>query len=51
MKKYKYTRVYIGGNPPMRTRKEREKVYEFLELGGFLKKLMSGSVVILKEER
>jgi hypothetical protein len=51
VKKVKYTRVFIGGNPPMRTRKEREKVYQFLEVTGFLKKLMAGSEVILTEER
>lgn len=49
-KEFKYTRVFIGGNPP-RTKKEKEKVYQYLEVTGFFKRLFASSEVIFKEKR
>ena len=49
-KKYKYTRMAIGGSIP-RTQKEKESTFEFLEKTGFIRSLLTSEAVILKERK
>ena len=47
MKRFKYTRMYLGGGLP-ETRKERDRLYRLMERTGIMKMLFSGSEIIVK---
>ena len=49
-KKYKYTRIGMGGSLP-KTQKEKEKMFEFWEKTGFVRQLLTSEEIILKEKK
>lgn len=48
-KKAKYLRIAQFGEYP-KTRKEREKLYRFLEGTGFMRQLLTAREIIIREE-
>ena len=48
-KKVKYIRMYQDGNFP-ETRKERDKLYRFLEATGIMKQIFSSREILIRKE-